>query len=116
MVDFHSFLRALKRIGYDGPITFESSTAVIDETLSRSLAVWRNLWDDSDDLGAHAHTLIRNTMCTVETLQTALTAAGHGALRLTEGKQMPMSVLIRPTSPPSEAYRRVRRPAGDDRS
>jgi D-psicose/D-tagatose/L-ribulose 3-epimerase len=68
-VDFDSFFRALKRIGYDGPITFESfSTTVVDETLSRSLAVWRNLWDDSADLGAHAYTFIRNKIRAVETI------------------------------------------------
>jgi len=68
-VDFDSFFRALQRIGYDGPITFESfSTAVVDETLSRSLAVWRNLWDDSDDLGTHASTFIRNKLRAVETI------------------------------------------------
>jgi D-psicose/D-tagatose/L-ribulose 3-epimerase len=60
-VDFDAFFHSLDLIGYDGPITFESfSTAVVDETLSRSLALWRNLWDDSDDLGAHACTFIRN--------------------------------------------------------
>jgi len=68
-VDFDSFFRALNRIGYDGPITFESfSTTVVDETLSRSLAIWRNLWDDSDDLAAQACTFIRNTMRAVETI------------------------------------------------
>jgi D-psicose/D-tagatose/L-ribulose 3-epimerase len=68
-VDFDSFFRALKEIGYDGPITFESfSTTVVDETLSRSLAVWRNLWDDSDDLGAHARTFIANKLRAVETI------------------------------------------------
>jgi D-psicose/D-tagatose/L-ribulose 3-epimerase len=68
-VDFDSFFRALNRIGYHGPITFESfSTTVVDETLSRSLAVWRNLWDDSDDLGAHAYTFIRNKIRAVETI------------------------------------------------
>ena len=86
-VDFHSFLRALNQIGYDGPITFESfSTAVVDETLSRSLAVWRNLWDDSDDLGAHARTFIRKHDARRGNHQPALTEAGMAALSLTEGK------------------------------
>ena len=68
-VDFDAFFRALHRIGYDGPITFESfSTAVVDETLSRSLAVWRNLWDDSDDLGQHAAAFIRDKMRAVDTI------------------------------------------------
>ncbi len=62
-VDFDALFRALHQIGYAGPITFESfSTAVVHPDLSRSLAVWRNLWDDSDDLGAHANTFIRNKL------------------------------------------------------
>ena len=69
-VDFDAFFRALDLIGYDGPIIFESfSTAVVDETLSRSLAVWRNLWNDSDDLGAHACTFIRNKIRAKETIR-----------------------------------------------
>ena len=68
-VDFDSFFRALHRIGYAGPITFESfSTAVVNEQLSRSLAVWRNLWDDSADLGAHANAYIRGKLRANETL------------------------------------------------
>lgn len=69
-VDFDSFFRGLDAIGYDGPITFESfSTAVVDETLSRSLAIWRNLWDDPEDLGAHANAFIRNKLRAVETIR-----------------------------------------------
>jgi D-psicose/D-tagatose/L-ribulose 3-epimerase len=69
-VDFDVYFHALSMIGYDGPIVFESfSTAVVDETLSRSLAVWRNLWDDSDDLGAHACTFIRNKIRAKETIR-----------------------------------------------
>lgn len=68
-VDFDSFFRALHQVGYDGPITFESfSTAVVDETLSRSLAIWRNLWDDGDDLAAHANAYIRGALRANETL------------------------------------------------
>lgn len=37
-------------------MVFESfSSAVVHPTLSNTLAVWRNLWDDSEDLGRHAH-------------------------------------------------------------
>lgn len=68
-VDFDSFFRALNHIGYTGPITFESfSTAVVNEELSRALAVWRNLWDDSADLGAHANRYIRDKIRAVETI------------------------------------------------
>jgi len=50
-VDFDSFFAALKKINYQGPITFESfSSAVVDPALSNTLCVWRNLWSDSDDL------------------------------------------------------------------
>jgi D-psicose/D-tagatose/L-ribulose 3-epimerase len=54
-VDFMSFYRGLAEIGYAGPIVFESfSSAVVDPVLSNMLAVWRDLWDDSDDLARHA--------------------------------------------------------------
>jgi D-psicose/D-tagatose/L-ribulose 3-epimerase len=68
-VDFDGLFRALALLGYNGPIAFESfSTAVVSESLSRSLAVWRNLWTDSDDLGAHANTFIRNKLRAVESI------------------------------------------------
>jgi D-psicose/D-tagatose/L-ribulose 3-epimerase len=54
-VDFDTFFAALKKINYQGPITFESFTsAVVDPALSNALCVWRNLWSDSDDLASTA--------------------------------------------------------------
>lgn len=54
-VDFDTFFKALKKIDYSGPITFESfSSVVVDPALSNALCIWRNLWQDSDDLAAHA--------------------------------------------------------------
>jgi D-psicose/D-tagatose/L-ribulose 3-epimerase len=54
-VDFDSFFGALKKINYSGPITFESfSSVVVDPALSNALRIWRNLWDDSDDLADKA--------------------------------------------------------------
>ena len=54
-VDFDTFFAALKKINYQGPITFESfSSAVVDKALSNALCVWRNLWSDSDDLASTA--------------------------------------------------------------
>lgn len=68
-VDFGSFFRGLARVGYDGPVVFESfSSAVVNADLSRMLGIWRNLWDDSDDLAAHANTFIRSQLRAVETL------------------------------------------------
>jgi D-psicose/D-tagatose/L-ribulose 3-epimerase len=54
-VDFTAVFRSLARIGYDGPIAFESfSSAVVDPQLSNMLGVWRNIWSDSHDLARHA--------------------------------------------------------------
>ena len=55
-LDFAAFFGALARIGYRGPVTFESfSSAVVSPGLSSDLAIWRNLWSDGADLAAHAH-------------------------------------------------------------
>lgn len=68
-VDFESTFKALGRIGYTGPITFESfSSAVVSPSLSRMLGIWRNLWDDSDHLAAHANRFIRDHIAAVETI------------------------------------------------
>ena len=59
-IDFTSFFHALARIGYSGPITFESfSSTVVAQGLSNDLAVWRNLWQDGMDLATHALGFIR---------------------------------------------------------
>lgn len=58
-VDFQSVFRSLNKIGYNGPIAFESfSSAVVDPKLSNMLGVWRNLWSDSMDLATHARRFI----------------------------------------------------------
>jgi D-psicose/D-tagatose/L-ribulose 3-epimerase len=54
-VNFTEVFRSLARIGYRGPIAFESfSSVVVDPVLSNMLGVWRNLWSDSHDLARHA--------------------------------------------------------------
>lgn len=69
-VDFDTFFKALGRIGYDGPIVFESfSSAVVAEDLSRMLGIWRNLWNDSDELGAHANRFIRDRLIAVDSIR-----------------------------------------------
>ena len=68
-VDFDGLFKALGRIDYSGPVVFESfSSAVVSPTLSRSLGIWRDLWRDSDDLGAHANAYIRGALRAVETI------------------------------------------------
>jgi D-psicose/D-tagatose/L-ribulose 3-epimerase len=54
-VGLQGVFRALVRTGYDGPITFESfSSRVVGQPLEGILGIWRNLWEDSHDLAAHA--------------------------------------------------------------
>ena len=44
-VDFDSLFRGLRRVDYDGPITFESfSGDVVSPDLSDVLCIWRNPW------------------------------------------------------------------------
>lgn len=58
-LDFPGFFGALGEIGYVGPVTFESfSSAVLAPGLSNDLAIWRNLWDDGEDLARSAHAFI----------------------------------------------------------
>lgn len=69
-VDFDGFFRGLARAGYDGPVVFESfSSAIVSAELSNTLGVWRNLWDDSDDLAAHANAFIRGQLRAVDTIR-----------------------------------------------
>jgi D-psicose/D-tagatose/L-ribulose 3-epimerase len=58
-IDFQDTFRALAEISYSGPITFESfSSSVVSADLSNILGIWRNLWEDSEDLAQHAKTFI----------------------------------------------------------
>ncbi|MFJ3473131.1 sugar phosphate isomerase/epimerase family protein [Microbacterium maritypicum] len=69
-VDFDTFFKALGRIGYDGPIVFESFSAeVVAPDLSRMLGIWRNLWNDNVELGAHANAYIRDKLVAVESIR-----------------------------------------------
>lgn len=58
-VDFNTLFRALTEVGYDGVITFESfSSRVVSPAFAAALAVWRNLWEDGEDLASHARRFI----------------------------------------------------------
>jgi len=68
-VDFENFFKALRRIDYDGPIVFESfSSAVVSPDLSNTLGIWRNLWTDGADLGAHANAFIRDKLIAIKSI------------------------------------------------
>lgn len=65
-LDFTSFFHALGTIDYTGPITFESfSSAVVAPGLSADLSIWRNLWDDGEDLARHARQFISTHLTAV---------------------------------------------------
>jgi D-psicose/D-tagatose/L-ribulose 3-epimerase len=65
-LDFTSFFHALHDIGYTGPITFESfSSAVVAAGLSNDLAIWRNLWNDGEDLARHARAFMAGHLTAV---------------------------------------------------
>lgn len=69
-VDFDTFFRGLARVGFDGPVVFESfSSVVVDPELTSTLAIWRNLWDDGADLAAHANRFIRDKVHAVATIE-----------------------------------------------
>ena len=54
-IDLAGVFRALAKVGYKGPITFESfSSRVVGQPLEGILGIWRNLWEDSHDLATHA--------------------------------------------------------------
>ncbi len=68
-VDFDGFFRALALVGYDGPVVFESfSSTIVHEDLSRMLGIWRNLWNDPDDLAMHANSFIRSQLQSVASI------------------------------------------------
>ena len=55
-VDFDTLCATLREVEYAGPVVFESfSSVVVHPTLSNTLAVWRNLWDDGEELARHAY-------------------------------------------------------------
>lgn len=59
-VPWQEFFTALKDVGYDGTITFESfSSEVVHPDLSSALSIWRNLWDDSMELATGARSFLR---------------------------------------------------------
>jgi D-psicose/D-tagatose/L-ribulose 3-epimerase len=62
-IDFAAFFRALAEVGYAGAVTFEAFSAGIgDPELTDSLAAWRQLWADTDDLAASARAFIKVEM------------------------------------------------------
>jgi D-psicose/D-tagatose/L-ribulose 3-epimerase len=60
-VNFSELFKALSATGYSGPVCFESfSSKVVSPQLSNTLCVWRNVWDDSQDLAVHARMFMQS--------------------------------------------------------
>lgn len=54
-IDLKAVFQALARTGYTGPITYKSfSSRVVGQPLTGILGIWRETWEDGDDLVAHA--------------------------------------------------------------
>jgi D-psicose/D-tagatose/L-ribulose 3-epimerase len=59
-IPWDEFFTALRDVGYDGVMTFESfSSEVVHPTLSSNLAIWRNTWSDGMALATSAREFIR---------------------------------------------------------
>jgi len=63
LFDFGEFFRALRFVGYGGPITFEAFTgqrAVGD--LGKTLCLWREIWDDPEEVAANSLAYLKSAM------------------------------------------------------
>lgn len=59
-IDFNPYFRALCEAGYAGPVSFESfSSTMIDQPLLGILAIWRDTWEDGQDLAEHSFEVMR---------------------------------------------------------
>lgn len=59
--DWRKFFGALARIGYSGPITFESFSAkVLGPDITGLIALWREHWTDPEDVAAKALAFMRS--------------------------------------------------------
>ena len=77
-IDLAGVFRAVVKSGYAGPITFESfSSRVVGQPLEGILGIWRNLWEDSHDLAAHA---LMYTRAQLKAAQEALKQAERSRL------------------------------------
>lgn len=60
-IDFQAIFNAVVDIGYEGPIGLEVfSSAVVNPEHSARLAIWREVWSDSEDMARHALAFIRS--------------------------------------------------------
>ncbi|WP_323011018.1 sugar phosphate isomerase/epimerase [Paracoccus sp. (in: a-proteobacteria)] len=78
-IDLKAIFQALARIGYEGPITYESfSSRVVGQPLTGILGIWRETWEDGDDLVAHAKMYTRSLMIAAQNSVTRSAALPGG--------------------------------------
>lgn len=54
-ITLRNMFRALARVGYSGPLVFESfSNAIVSPFVTEALAIWRNQWEDGEQVAKHA--------------------------------------------------------------
>jgi D-psicose/D-tagatose/L-ribulose 3-epimerase len=64
-IDWDDVFAALARIGYTGPITFESfSPSVLGPEWASLVALWRDPWTDPDKVAGDALAFLRNKLTT----------------------------------------------------
>lgn len=69
-VDFPRVFRALAKIGYEGALGFEAFSAHIASPAQRTaLRLWRNMWEDSDDLAADAKRFIETNWAAAQRME-----------------------------------------------
>ncbi len=77
-INWPEIFSALVSVKYDGVITFESfSSEVVHESLSNSLAIWRNLWTDNIELATSALQFVKNGLAEAEKQSLLPTETGH---------------------------------------
>jgi D-psicose/D-tagatose/L-ribulose 3-epimerase len=75
-INWPEIFSGLVAANYDGVITFESfSSKVVHESLSRSLAIWRNLWTDNIELATSALRFVKDGLAEAEKLSGGPAAA-----------------------------------------
>lgn len=62
-INFAVIFQSLRQINYTGALTFESfSSAIVQPQLVSALAIWRELWSDSEDLARQAKKFIEKQL------------------------------------------------------
>ncbi|GJQ10780.1 hypothetical protein GpartN1_g2571.t1 [Galdieria partita] len=60
-ISLRSMFRALAQVGYSGPLVFESfSNAIVSPFVTQALAIWRNQWDDGEEVAKHALAFVQS--------------------------------------------------------